>query len=89
MGDLLLLALTAGMLPILGWRAEWRWALLVAGFMAFAVADTVYLFQTTAGTYLEGTLIDACWPLASLLIAVAVWLPSSGGSPRPKPSLGA
>ncbi len=88
-GDLLLLALTAGMLPILGWRAELRWGLLVVGFMAYAIADTVYLFQTSAGTYLEGTWIDACWPIASLLIAVSAWLPSSGTGPRPKPGLGA
>ena len=88
-GDLLLLALTAGMLPILGWRAELRWGLLVAGFMAYAVADTVYLFQTSADTYLEGTWIDAFWPAASLLIAVAGWIPSSGASPRPKPGLAA
>ena len=87
-GDLLLLALAAGMLPFLGWRAELRWGLLVAGFMAYAVADTVYLFQTSAGTYLEGTLIDACWPMASLFIAVAAWLPRSATSPRPKPGLG-
>jgi diguanylate cyclase (GGDEF)-like protein len=88
-GDLLLLALTAGMLPILGWRAELRWGFLVAGFMAFAIADTVYLFQTSAGTYLEGTWVDACWPAASLLIAVAGWLPTSGVRPRPKPGLAA
>ncbi|RDH77784.1 diguanylate cyclase [Mycolicibacterium moriokaense] len=87
-GDLLLLALTAGMLPILGWRAELRWGLMVAGFMAYAVADTVYVFQASAGTYLEGTWIDACWPMASLFIAVAGWLPSSGVSPKPKPGLG-
>ena len=86
-GDLLLLALTAGMLPILGWRAELRWGLLVAGFMSFAIADTVYLFQTSSGTYLEGTWIDACWPIASLLIAISGWLPSSGARPRPKPGL--
>jgi diguanylate cyclase (GGDEF)-like protein len=88
-GDLLLLALTAGMLPILGWRAEWRWGLLVAGFMSYAVADTVYLFQSSAGAYVEGTWIDALWPIASLLIAVSGWLPSSGSAPRPKPGLGA
>jgi diguanylate cyclase (GGDEF)-like protein len=88
-GDLLLLSLTAGMLPILGWRAELRWGLMVAGFMSFAVADTVYLFQTSAGTYLEGTWVDACWAIASLFIAVAGWLPSSGTHPRPKPGLGA
>jgi diguanylate cyclase (GGDEF)-like protein len=88
-GDLLLLALTAGMLPILGWRAELRWGLLVVALMSYAVADTVYLFQSADGTYLEGTWIDACWPIASLLIAVAAWLPSSGASPRPKPVLSA
>ncbi|MDT5102431.1 MAG: hypothetical protein QOC76_6168 [Mycobacterium sp.] len=55
--------------------------------MSYAIADTVYLFQSAAGTYLEGTLIDACWPIASLLIAIAAWLPSSGKSPRPKPGL--
>ena len=86
-GDLLLLALTAGMLPMLGWRAELRWGLLVAGFMSYAVADTVYLFQTSAGTYREGTWVDACWPVAALLIAVAGWMPSSDVSPRPKPGL--
>ncbi|OBA93050.1 hypothetical protein A5662_20400 [Mycobacteriaceae bacterium 1482268.1] len=86
-GDLLLLALTAGMLPILGWRAEIRWSLLVVSFMIYAIADTVYLFQTSAGTYVEGTWIDACWPIASLLIVVVAWLPPSGVPPRPKPAL--
>ncbi len=86
-GDLLLLALTAGMLPILGWRAELRWRLMVVGFMSYAVADTMYLFRSSAGTYLEGTWIDACWPIASLLIAIAAWLPSSSAHPRPKPVL--
>lgn len=88
-GDLLLVALAAGMLPILGWRAELRWGLLVVGFMSFAIADTVYLFQSLAGAYHEGTWVDACWLIASLLIAVSAWLPSSATSPRPKPGLAA
>ncbi|MGO9925256.1 MAG: diguanylate cyclase domain-containing protein, partial [Mycobacterium sp.] len=50
-GDLVLLALAAGMLPILGWRNEFRWVLLVAGFIGFAVADTAYLFQTAEHSY--------------------------------------
>ena len=32
-GDLLLAALAAGMLAIFGWRTEWRWGLVAAGFM--------------------------------------------------------
>ncbi|WP_225329982.1 MULTISPECIES: bifunctional diguanylate cyclase/phosphodiesterase [unclassified Mycobacterium] len=82
--DLVLLALAAGMLPILGWRNEFRWALLVAGLVLFAVADGAYLFQTTAGSYRVGTLLDACWPASSLLIAMASWSPSSPAAPLPK-----
>jgi diguanylate cyclase (GGDEF)-like protein len=83
-GGLLLLALTAGALAILGWRAERRWALLLAGFVLWVVADAVYLFQTAAGTYLEGTWIDACWPGAFLLIAVAAWVRGTHLGPRPR-----
>lgn len=75
-GDLILLAVAAGMLPIIGWRNGFRWVLLAAGFTAFAVADTVYLFETSAGSYRVGTMLDALWPAASLLIAVAGWAPS-------------
>src|SRR5262249_35344628 len=84
----LLLSLTAGMLPILGWRAEIRWGLMVAGFMSFAVADTVYLFQTSAGAYLEGTWRDALWPIASPCIPVAGWPPASGGTPPAEARVG-
>lgn len=82
--DLVLLALAAGMLPILGWRNEIRWALLVAGFVLFAVADGAYLVQTSVGSYRVGSLLDACWPASSLLIAMASWAPSSPATPIPR-----
>ena len=82
--DLVLLALAAGMLPILGLRNEIRWALLVAGLVLFAVADGAYLFQTTAGSYRAGSLLDACWPASALLIAMASWSPSSPAAPPPR-----
>lgn len=84
-GDLLLLALSSGSLAILGWRTEWRWCLLVAGFALWAVADTIYITAAARGSYLEGTWIDACWPAAFLLIAAASWLPPAVGPSRPKP----
>jgi diguanylate cyclase (GGDEF)-like protein len=83
-GGLLLLALAGGSLAILGWRAERRWALLLAGFALWVVADIVYLFETAHGTYLEGTWIDACWPAAFLLIAMASWLPVTQAVVRPR-----
>ena len=87
-GDLVLLALAAGMLPIRGWRNEFRWILLVAGFVLFAAADTAYLFETSANSYRVGTLLDACWPASSLLVAMASWAPSSSVVPLPKGGLG-
>jgi diguanylate cyclase (GGDEF)-like protein len=80
--DLLLLTLAVGVYPSLGWRNETRWNLLVAGFAFFTLADTVYLLQMTAGSYREGALLDACWLLAALLIAIASWRPSSRVTPR-------
>jgi diguanylate cyclase len=87
-GDLVLLALVASMLPILGWRNDFRWPLLAAGFILFAVADTAYLFQTSVGSYRVGTLLDACWPASSLLVTMASWVPASSAVPVPKRALG-
>jgi diguanylate cyclase (GGDEF)-like protein len=87
-GDLLLLALAAGMLPILGWRNEFRWGLLVAGFVLVAAADTAYLFETSASDYRVGTMLDAFWPASSLLVAMASWAAWSAVPPLPKRGLG-
>ena len=87
-GDLVLLALAAGMLPILGWRHESRWGILVAGFMLFAITDTAYLFETASHSYHVGTLLDACWPASSFLIALASWAPWSSVAPSPRRGLG-
>jgi diguanylate cyclase (GGDEF)-like protein len=85
-GQLLLLALTAGSLAILGWRTERRWALLVAGLVLYALANVIYLFKLLHGSYTEGTWIDLCWPGAFLLIAAAAW--TSGTHPGLRPKIG-
>ncbi|RUP02592.1 MAG: diguanylate cyclase [Mycobacterium sp.] len=86
--DLVLVALAAGMLPILGWRHEFRWGLLVIGFVLFSAADTAYLFETSAGSYRVGTMLDAFWPTSFLLIAVASWTAWSSTPPMPRRSFG-
>ncbi|BAX93860.1 diguanylate cyclase domain-containing protein [Mycobacterium shigaense] len=80
-GDLVLLILAAGMLPIPFWRNEFRLALLIAGLAGFAVADMAYLFETAAGSYRVGTTLDAVWPASSLLVATASWAPRSSAPP--------
>jgi diguanylate cyclase (GGDEF)-like protein len=87
-GDLILLALAAGMVPFFQWRNEFRWALLIAGFVGFAVADTAYLFQTAASSYRVGSVLDACWPASSLLVAMASWAPASPVVPLPRRGFG-
>ena len=87
-GDLVLLALAASMVPIFGWRNEFRWILLIAGFILFAAADTAYLFQTSAGSYRVGSTLDAFWPASSLLVAMASWAPRSSAAPLPRRGLG-
>jgi diguanylate cyclase (GGDEF)-like protein len=88
-GDLVLLALVVGALAMLPtWRTA-RWLILALGCAALAVGDTVYLFQSSAGTYRVGTLLDATWPVAIVLVSVSVWVRSgsatrgeSGARPR-------
>jgi diguanylate cyclase len=87
-GDLVLLALVAGMIPTRNWRNEFRWILLVVGFVLFAVADTAYLFETSGGSYRVGSLLDACWPVSSLLVALASWASSSSAVSVPRRGLG-
>jgi diguanylate cyclase (GGDEF)-like protein len=88
-GDLVLLALAASMLPIVGWRNGFRWSLLVIGFVGFAVADTAHLFQTSEGSYRVGTALDVLWPASSLLVATAGWVPRPSTPPLPRRGLGA
>jgi two-component system, cell cycle response regulator len=78
LGDLLLLALVFGFLGLTGWRLERAWLVIGAGLAVFAVADSVYLYQAALGTYVEGTLLDAGWLVAIVLLALGAWQPASG-----------
>ena len=84
-GDLLLVALVVGALTILPtWRNP-QLLVLALGCGMLAVGDTVYLFQSSAGTYQVGTLLDATWPVAMVLISAAVWLrsaPAAAAAPQ-------
>jgi len=75
LADLLLLSLVVAMFALTGWRFDRTWAFVAAGYAAFAIADTVYLYQTAEGRYVEGGVLDASWPAAVVLIACAAWQP--------------
>jgi diguanylate cyclase (GGDEF)-like protein len=73
-GDVLLLVVTFGLLTLLGADAGGAWWCLLAGCALFAVSDTSYLVQ--GDNYHPGTMLDAGWPAAMALFAIAGWLPA-------------
>ena len=75
LGDTLLLSAVAGVFVLTGWRPGRGWVLIGAGLAASALADGIFLFQSAAGTYAEGTILDALWPASVLLLAAAAWQP--------------
>jgi diguanylate cyclase len=74
-GDLLLLAFVVLGSALQGWRMPRSWIAIGAGLAVSALVDTIYLVETAHGTYHEGGLLDAGWPLAALLLAAAAWSP--------------
>jgi two-component system cell cycle response regulator len=75
LGDLTLLAFVFAVITVTGWRPGRTWVLMGLGFGLFAVIDTVYLYQTALGTYVEDTLLDAGWPALYVLVGFAAWQP--------------
>ena len=75
LGDLVMLALVIGVFALTGWRPGRAWGLIGGALVAMAIADVVYAYQAAQGTYLEGTVLDALWPAATLLVASAAWQP--------------
>jgi two-component system, cell cycle response regulator len=73
LGDVLLLSAVFGAFSLTRWRPGPRWFLLGLGVLSTTLADAVYLFQTSSGTYVEGTWVDIFWPAGLLLIASAAW----------------
>jgi two-component system, cell cycle response regulator len=71
--DLVLLGLIVGALAGTGWQLDRTWLLLLAGVLAFWLADSLYLVGNANGTYAPGSWFDAGWWLGLLLIGAAAW----------------
>ena len=73
LGDVLLLSAVFGVFSLTGWKPGHRWLLLGLGALGTTAADSVYLFRSAEGTYVEGTWLDILWPMSMLLVASAAW----------------
>jgi hypothetical protein len=74
-GDLLLITTVVCVFGMTGWRPGRAWTLLGLGLLGNCVADAIYLVQAAGDTYVQGTWLDAVWPVAFLVIALAAWQP--------------
>jgi signal transduction histidine kinase len=81
--DVALLLVILGMLVAFEWRPPATVWLLGAAIAAFAVLDTIYLYQVTAGEFRPGTPLSALSVASSAAIAFVAWVPSrSARTPR-------
>src|SRR5919202_1634869 len=73
MGDMLMLALVASVFALTAWRPGRAWSMIALGLCLAGVADSIYVYQSAAGTYEVGTALDALWPAATLLVGFSAW----------------
>ena len=74
-GDLLLLMLAVGGTAIIPGRKDRQWLLIACGIGFTAIGDTFNLFASSGSTSHIGLIVDGvAWPVAILLISVAVWV---------------
>jgi diguanylate cyclase (GGDEF)-like protein len=81
--DMILLAAVLGAMARRGWHLDRVWALLAIGLLMNWLADTLYLVETAAHTYVEGSWSDTGWWGGFFLMAVAAWLPQGDDPDRP------
>jgi diguanylate cyclase (GGDEF)-like protein len=74
-GDLVLLALAVATFVVVPGRPA-RVLVFAAGCAVMAIGDTIYLVQSSAGTYNIGSLLDLTWPAAMFLMSASVWVPA-------------
>ena len=58
---------------------------LLAGMIAYLLADILYAHGTSSGWYAPGGLIDGLWLLGYVLFVSAVWHPTAAAEPEMRP----
>jgi PAS domain S-box-containing protein len=72
--DLLLVCAALIALAALGWRVGVSLTAVLAGAVTIGIADSVFAAQVASGSVPDLTLINALWPIGSLLMAAGAWI---------------
>ena len=83
LGDLVLLGMVTGGVALTGWKPGRTWGALALSFVIFGVSDGIYLWGNATGSWQAGSVFEAGWPAATLLLAWAAWMPPRHVRPRP------
>ena len=58
------------------------WGLIALSLALTAIADAVYSYLESAGTYADGSILSTMWPASVLAMAAAAWQPRRRGAVR-------
>jgi len=83
LGDLILLGMVTGGVALTGWKPGLTWGALAGSFFIFGISDGIYLWGNATGTWQAGSVFEAGWPAATLLLAWAAWMRPERVRPRP------
>jgi two-component system, cell cycle response regulator len=87
LGDVTLLVFVAVAFGLSSWRPDRAWASLGIALAIDSVADLIFTYQAAKGTYVAGGILDAMWPAAMALFAVAAWQPMKRRAPTHRVSV--
>jgi diguanylate cyclase (GGDEF)-like protein len=73
LGDIAILSLTVGIIALTSWHPRRAWTLILAGFVAMAVADIAYTLQSTALSVPEGVWVDPIYLIAACCLGAGAW----------------
>ena len=75
LADLVLIGFVLTAFATQAWRPGGVWVLLGLGTAVFAVADTLYAYQSAVGSFDDDGVVAALWPTALALFGWAAWQP--------------
>jgi two-component system cell cycle response regulator len=73
LADLVLLSMIAAVIALTGARLDRPLIAAVLAILAISIADVVFFYETTLGTWSDANPIGLLWPLGGALFAIAAW----------------
>jgi two-component system cell cycle response regulator len=73
LADFVLIAMIAAVIALTGARLDRALIAVVLAVLAISIADVVFFYETTLGTWSDSNPIGLLWPLGGALFAIAAW----------------